>query len=263
MAKWKVLMGSALFVGGTLASSGCAVKAVDSFTLEVDLPANFRFRGDAIYEPARGEVCTLPERRGKRPDFKVLDTPGKPEANRVSFTVPLTERVNNCPLVLRSITFDMYAKWGERWSDVGGDYAFIGMRDRLESGMSGMPESGVQVLPGGCQWFFRTMGPLHAIRKLLKCNSLDAEGQPRTARAGGVVQRGALQGKTLRMVLGLTDEELPAFDDRWVAVSGGWKRCMGDSLDDVYAFCRGNTTDFKPFKMPDGRICNIYPTCKE
>lgn len=252
-----------LLAGGVLASSGCGTKPVDSFTLEVDLPATFRFRGDAIYQPATGETCTLPRRRGKRPDFKVFDTPGKPVANRVSFEVPLTERVDGCPLVLRSITFDMYAKWGERWSDVGGDYAFIGVRDRLEVGMAGMPESGVQELPGRCQWFFRTIGPLHAIRKVLICNSFDEGGQLRMARAGGVVWRSQLAGKTLRMVLDLTNEEQPAIDDNWVAVSGGWKRCMGEGLDDVFAYCRGNTTDFKPFKMPDGRICNVYPTCTE
>lgn len=252
-----------LLAGGVLASSGCGTKPVDSFTLEVDLPATFRFRGDAIYQPATGETCTLPRRRGKRPDFKVFDTPGKPVANRVSFEVPLTEQVDGCPLVLRSITFDMYAKWGERWSDVGGDFAFIGVRDRLEVGMAGMPESGVQELPGRCQWLFRTVGPEHAIRKILKCNSLDAGGQLRMSRAGGVLSRDELYGKTVRMILELTSEERPYMGDNWVRFPQGWKRCLGESPEDQFAFCRGNTTDFKPVKMPDGRKCNIYPTCTE
>lgn len=80
--------------------------------------------------------------------------------------------------------------------------------------------------------------------------------------AGGVAQRDQLAGKKLRMVLALTDEEQPYFDDNWVAVPGGWKRCKGENFEDIDAFCRGNTTDFKPIKMPDGRICDVYPSCK-
>lgn len=95
------------------------------------------------------------------------------------------------------------------------------------------------------------------------CNSLDAIGQPSKSRAGGFVQRDQLEGKTLRMVLAVASEELPAVDDNWVAVPGGWRRCMGESLDDVVAYCRGNTTDFKAIKMPDGRVCDVYPTCTE
>ena len=81
------------------------------------------------------------------------------------------------------------------------------------------------------------------------------------AQAGGYVSRAGLRGKTLRMVLALTEEEQPAVQDNWVKVVGGWKRCRGESQEDIFAFCRGNVSDFKAFKMPDGRLCNIYPTC--
>ena len=64
------------------------------------------------------------------------------------------------------------------------------------------------------------------------------------------------------VMLRMTDEERPAFDDNWVAVPGGWKRCKGMDFADLDAYCNGNNTDFKPIKMPDGRICNIYPTCE-
>ncbi|WP_431037710.1 hypothetical protein [Pseudomonas yamanorum] len=251
------------FVCSVMAASGCAMKPVDSFTLEVDLPANFRFKSDAAYRPATGEICTLPKRRGKQPEDKVFDTLGKPVANRVSFEVPLTEVVDGCPLVLRSITFDMYAKWGERSADVGGDFAFVNVLDRLEEGRAGMPESGVQELRGRCQWLFRTVGPLHAIRKILKCNSLDGGGRLLKARAGGVLQRDQLNGKNVRIVLELMHEERPYMGDNWVRFPNGWKRCFGKSQEDQFAFCRGNTADFKPFKMPDGRECMIYPTCTE
>lgn len=258
-----VIVRRMLLVSAVFAISGCALKPADSFNLEVDLPANFRFRGDAVYRPATGETCTLPKRRGKRPEFKVFDTAGKPVANRVSFDVPLTEQVNGCPLVLGSITFDIYGKWGEHWSAVGGDYAYINVLDRLETDMPGMPASGVQELAAQCQWLFRTSGPLHAIRKVMRCSSLNVDGQMHKGRAGGLVQWDELRGNTVRMVLAVTEEERPYMGDNWVRFPQGWKRCMGRNLEDQYAFCRGNTTDFKPFKMPDGRLCNIYPTCTE
>lgn len=239
--------------------TGCAGKPTDSVTLEVDLPAQFRFIAGANYSPATGEMCTLPARRGRRPERKILITQYKPEAERVSFDLPLSQVIEGCPSVLRSVDFDVRAKWGVRDSDVGGDRAVVGIRDRWDYG-TGMPESGVQVLAGRCHWLFRTVGPHHAIRKILQCRSLDATGQQRLA--GGVAQRDQLAGKKLRMVLALTDEEEPYFDDNWVAVPGGWKRCKGDSFEDMDAFCHGNTTDFKAIKMPDGRICDVYPSCK-
>ena len=127
--------------------------------------------------------------------------------------------------------------------------------------MSLMADTRVQDLPGQCQWLFRTIGPQHALIKVLRCNSLRPGGQPTKARAGGYVSRNGLPGKTVRMVLALTEEEQPAVGDNWVKVAGGWKRCRGESQEDIFAFCRGNVSDFKAFKMPDGRLCGIYPTC--
>lgn len=239
--------------------SGCAATPVDSFTLEVDLPPEFELKTAANYRPATGETCTLPKRRGKRPERKVFFTDYKPTPSRVSYELPLSETVEGCPLVLRSVEFDFYAKWGKRSADVGGDMAGIYIADRLD--VPRMPESGVQELPAQCQWWFRTVGPLHGIRKILQCRSLDAQGKLQKSKAGGAAQRDQLPGKTLRMVLSVTAEEEPAFDDRWIAVPGGWKRCKGESFEDLRAYCGSNTTDFKPIKMPDGRICDVYPTC--
>jgi hypothetical protein len=256
MSRW---LGHALLAVGMVWLTGCAGRAADSFTLEVDLPAEFELKTAANYRPAPGEICTLPRRRGKRPERKVFFTDYKPSASRVSYELPLNERVEGCPLVLASVEFDFNAKWGTRNADFGGDYARIYFRDRLET--HGMPESGIQQLNGVCQWWFRTIGPAHGIRKILQCRSIDATGQLQTARPGGVAQRDQLPGKTLRMVLTVTDEEQPAFDNKWVAVPGGWKRCRGKSFEDMYAFCNGDTTHFKPIKMPDGRICDVYPSC--
>jgi hypothetical protein len=87
-------------------------------------------------------------------------------------------------------------------------------------------------------------------------------GNLQESRVGGVAQRPQLPGKKLRLVLSVSEDELPAFDDNWINVPGGWKRCRGKNFADRDAYCNGNTTDFKPIKMPDGRICNIYPSCE-
>lgn len=256
-------MRGALAVLGTGWLSGCAVGPVHHFTLEVDLPAQFRFVGAANYRPARDQLCKLPQRRGKRPEQKIIIADYKPVAGRVSYDLPLTETIEGCPTVLRSVEFDFYAKWGAHDTDVSGDLGGIYFTDPIESeGVAGMPDSGVQELPGQCMWFFRTAGPSHAIRKLLECKALDAMGHRQKIRAGGVVQRDLLPGKTVRLVLAFTDEEEPAFDRRWIAVPGGWKRCRGKSFEDLQGACDNDTTDFKPITMPDGRTCDVYPTCK-
>ncbi|NMZ36654.1 hypothetical protein [Pseudomonas proteolytica] len=248
----------ALLVVGMAWLAGCASVPAERFTLQVDLPANFRFKSAANYSPAAGESCTLPVRRGKRPERKVFSVAYNTAASRVTQDLPLTETVEGCPLVLRSVEFDFYARWGTRDTDIGGDIAAIYIQERAGGETPGLE---TLELKGRCQWFFRTVGRLHGIRKILKCNSLAENGQPEKTRAGGVVQRDRLMGKTLRLVLNVSDEELPAFDDNWIAVPGGWRRCRGNSFEDTSAYCRGNTTDFKPIKMPDGRICDVYPTC--
>ncbi|MBH3423924.1 MULTISPECIES: hypothetical protein [Pseudomonas] len=245
---------------GMACTSGCARVPVDRVTLQVDLPANFRVKSAANYSPATGESCTLPWRRGKRPERKIFSVPYNPTASRVTQELPLTETVEGCSLVLRSVEFDFYARWGVRDTDVGADMAAIYIQDR--AGVE-RPESGAPELKGRCQWLFRTLGSQHAIRKILKCNALDNEGQPQGAPAGGVVPRNRLPGNTLRLVLEVANEEKPYMGNTWVRVPQGWKRCQGKNMDDQYGFCTKGAAHFRPFKMPDGRECTVYPTCTE
>lgn len=167
-----------LLVLGMAWTSGCAVVPVDRFTLEVDLPANFRVKSAANYSPAAGERCTLPWRRGKRPERKIFSVPYSPVASRVTQTLPLTETVEGCPLVLRSVEFDFYARWGARDTDVGGDIAAIHIQDRLDadgpgglsrgagvastmqvvlshSGAGACDQENPHVQISGCKWAFR------------------------------------------------------------------------------------------------------------
>jgi hypothetical protein len=165
--------------------------------------------------------------------------------------------------VLSSLKLNLDAKWGTRWHDIGGDFASLSFRDVLGTDLPAFPSTGAQAFQGKCQWLFRPLGPKRNIRKILHCRAVDADGQMVKRMAGGVLQRDQLPGRTVRILFRMAKEEEPYMGDNWIRFPQGWKRCMGESLEDQDAFCRGNTTNFKPFKMPDGRTCTVYPNCTE
>jgi len=165
--------------------------------------------------------------------------------------------------MLSRFSFELQGKFGTDRLDIGRDYAGISIQDKVTDSPSTSVASGPKVLQNQCQWLFRTAGPDRYIVKILKCRTANENGQMLHSGAGGVLQRDQLAGNTVKMVFTMAVEEQPAVGDNWVKFPSGWKRCMGNSLEDPYAFCRGNTTDFKPFKMPDGRDCTVYPRCIE
>ena len=248
-----------------LAAGGCVFAPAQSFTLQAEVPADFRVKADAYYEPATGETCEAPPRqRGKvAPNRKFFTSEYQNVARTAEFQILLTTRAGGCPLVLSSLRLNLDAKWGTRWSDIGGDFASLSFRDALGGDFPAFPISGVQEFRGQCQWLFRTAGPKQAIVKILHCRATDAHGQMVKRMAGGVLQRDQLSGRTVRMVFRMAAEERPFGQDTWIRFPQGWKRCLGESLEDQDAFCRDNTTDFKSFKMPDGRECTVYPNCTE
>lgn len=252
-------------IGGLLAAMGCSALPGESFTLQAELPANFKFSGDAYYAPATGETCTVPQRSsGREPDRKYFESDYQNTTHRVEFKVPLTERVGGCPLVLSSIKIDLTGKWGERkwgndWGQIHSDFASLSFRDELPMGYPGMPASGVREFQGQCMWLFRTMGPERAIRKILKCQDFDGQGQLQKWRPGGALQRDQLAGKTVRLEIGLTEEEEPYYGRSWQKTPSGWKPC----LETKEAFRCQTPPTFTDFKMPDGRTCTVYPNCNE
>ena len=188
-----------LLLAASLLLGGCASGAGDSFSLQADLPANFKFTGDAYYVPAPGETCSVPERiDGRRPDRKFFESDYEAAAHRVEFQVPLRDKVRGCPLVLRSMRVELDAKWtdrkfGRNWRDTGGDVASLSFRDALPANYPGMPTSGVRAVDGQCHWMFRTVGPQRYIIKLLKCQALE-DGQLQKWKPGAVLQREAESG---------------------------------------------------------------------
>lgn len=244
--------------------AGCATP--ETFTLQADLPAHFKFTGDAYYVPAPGENCSLPAYiDGRKPDRKFFKSDYVETAHRVEFQVPLTDTVKGCPLVLRSMLVDVGGKWGERkwgsgWLDISSDSASLSFRDTLPANYAGMPASGTRQFDGQCHWMFRTFGKQRNLIKLLKCQSLE-DGQLQKWKPGGVLQRDQLPGKTVRLVIGLSAEEEPYYDDAWIKTPEGWRPCTGRWGTKNEEFCTA-PPQFTDFKL-NGRTCTVYPNCTE
>ena len=248
-------------VAGVMAVSGCSVRSADSFTLVTELPPGFSIKGEASYVPRTGEACTVPPRKGRNyPGLKFFEQKLSNDAQTARFEVPLTSKEGGCPLVLDSFGYEVDAKYGADFRNVGRAHTGISFRDGNAN--SPAPPS-VLVLQKQCQWFFRTAGPDRYIVKILKCKSVETPDLASDSDIKGPMQRAQFAGKTIKVIFAISSEERPAVGDNWVQFPTGWKRCMGDSLEDPYAFCDGNKTDFKPFKMPDGRDCTVYPNCTE
>ncbi|MDY7562611.1 hypothetical protein QN382_20155 [Pseudomonas sp. 10B1] len=249
----------ALFIISVGAMIGCSAKPVDTFKLQTAMPANFELQALASYAPASGETCTVKRGTPTRFPFK---SELQEAAHTVEFDIPLAKIADSCSLVLKSIKLDIKGRYGPRWTNIGIDSAWLTILDR-ETGTPPLLGKSGQLFNGQCQWLFRTMGPNRYLAKILKCRAEDKKGEVLPRLAGGILKRGQLAGETVNIAFRIVEEELPYMGDTWVKFANGWKRCMGKGLDDAYAFCRGNNTDFKSFRMPDGRDCSIYPSCTE
>ena len=253
--KW----GQAFCLGAfALVMSGCSMTPPKTFTVRADVPENFTVTGTGNYIPAPGETCT--GRSGK--PFRVGRLHFKPDqpktAHQVEFKVPLTDNEHGCSSVLHSLKLTIEGRWGPGREHTSQESANFSISDETSQ-----QASTPQVFEGQCQWLFRTMGPYRYIVKIPKCRALNTNGDMEKRMIGGRLHRDQLADSTVKLVLSVAKEEEPAVGDNWVKFPTGWKRCMGKGLDDRYGFCRGNTTDFKPFKMPDGRDCTVYPNCTE
>lgn len=244
------------------AVSGCSViKPADSFTLVTELPPGFSIQGEATYVPRMGEICSVPAKTGRSyQGRKFFKQELSDSAQTARFEVPLTSAEGGCLLVLKSFSYEVDAKYGAAQLNLGRDYTGIAFKDGIADSQN--PPSPL-VLQKQCEWLFRTVGTNRYIAKILKCKSVATPEQASGTVAEGPLRLAELKAKTVKVIFVISSEETPYMEDTWVKFPKGWKRCMGENLEDPYGFCSGNTTDFKPFKMPDRRDCNIYPNCTE
>lgn len=241
-------------LGGAL--SGCSLIPADTFTLQTDMPPNFQLKADAYYVPATGEACTVPPRkRGYVPDRKIFTSEPQSSAHTAVFNIPLTARVGDCPLVLKSVKLDVEGRWGPNKFNLDSDYASLSFRD----GTSNLKP---QVFNGECKWLFRTMGPYRYIVKILQCRAVDGQGKVVERLAGGILRRDSLAGKTVKLAFKVAIEEEPYYDDAWLKTPKGWKPCTGRWGTNNEEYCT-TPPQFTDFKMPDGRSCTAYPNCSE
>ena len=233
--------------------SGCSMMQTESFTFQADMPENFTINPVAYYASASGDSCSSKNR---------IQSGQSIETRPVEFKLPLTDTTRGCSMVLTNVVLHIEGQWGKRELDMSLQRAGLSIRDEPTENLRPFPTSGPLVFQGQCQWFFRTMGPYRYIVKILECRALDANGVVQKSLAGGALQRDQLAGKTVKLILREAKEEQPYFDRYWIKTNSGWKPCKGNWGRDIEELCV-TPPQFKPFKMPDGRDCTVYPNCTE
>ena len=254
-----------IFKGGVLGScmalvAGCVMGKSESFTFTADLPPNFAYYAVAKYAPTKGETCTVTLDDNPYLGFnREWRTAYKPESE-----IPIYRTVKGCRLAIYKIDLEINAIYGADYGDFSGDTTAVIIREELKTQYKGtFDTNGESAIKGQCQWLFRTQGPKRRLSKGLDCKKTDDQGVVTKGRPVGAYTLDQLPGKTVILKIKLADEERPGWGDTWVKFPNGWKRCMGEGLEDQRGYCHGNYTDFSSFLMPDGRSCSIYPGCTE
>ena len=256
----KVIVKTLLLGACALSTTGCFTGESDSFIFTADLPANFAYYAVAKYAPAKGETCTVTLDDNPYLGFnREWRTAYKPESE-----IPIYRTVKGCRLAIYKIDLEINAIYGTDYGDFSGDTTAVIIREELKTQYKGtFDTNGESAIKGQCQWLFRTQGPKRRLSKGLDCKKIDDQGVVTKGRPVGAYTLDQLPGKTVILKIKLADEERPGWGDTWVKFPNGWKRCMGEGLEDQRGYCHGNYTDFSSFLMPDGRSCSIYPGCTE
>jgi hypothetical protein len=218
----------------------------ESFTLAGELPANFFIKGQAYYYVAND--CD------GRADVKTFKNSYQGQAQQYNFTIPVNYRDGLCEMALSKVDLFINGRYGDKdWQQTYADGGLL-IVDKLPEGAPGFQADGSLTKQAECTWWFqlsKAKSRKGEISKLLNCKG-----------AGAYLLRDELPGKTVKLEFRMNPEEEPSHDDTWVQFPGGWKPCLGKGIDDSYGFCRGNTKDFRTFKMDD-RVCTVYPNCTE
>ena len=256
----KVIVQTLLLGACALSTTGCFTGESDNFIFTADLPANFAYYAVAKYAPAKGETCTVTLDDNPYLGFnREWRTAYKPESE-----IPIYRTVKGCRLAIYKIDLEINAIYGADYGDFSGDTTAVIIREELKTQYKGtFDTNGESAIKGQCQWLFRTQGPKRRLSKGLDCKKIDDQGVVTKGRPVGAYTLDQLPGKTVILKIKLADEERPGWGDTWVKFPNGWKRCMGEGLEDQRGYCHGNYTDFSSFLMPDGRSCSIYPGCTE
>ncbi|MDU9404438.1 hypothetical protein RTH46_18265 [Pseudomonas sp. zfem004] len=245
---------------GLVSVVGCVEEKPNTFKLVGELPPDFGYEAVALYEPEPGTKCEVTDWRRTMPSFNR----NWPKEYSPTSVIEIRKTIKGCRMIVSHIKIRVMAFYGSAFHHRSEDRANVGVYTELdEKYRRVMNAEDGDTFYGKCQWLFRTMGPDRVIRKILDCKKDNERGEVSLGSPFGAYLVSQLPGKTVRMNIRLEDKEIPSIGDTWIEFPYGWKRCLGKGVNDLYGFCRGNQTDFVDFKMPDGRICSIYPNCGE
>lgn len=185
-----------------IALGGCAN---NEFTLEADLPGDFKLTGDAQYSSADCSGSA-----GQTVTHRIFETPGHSERpKRVSFQVPLSTRDGGCTRDLSQIRIELD---GETAEHPGGSsapdlaFATLDFRDRLPDVAKRMPDRGVRIFDGRCRWVQPAPGELLIKGRTLQCHASDLMGNWFEGVPGGSLQRNELPGRIVRLAIGMAPD---------------------------------------------------------
>ncbi|WP_194790936.1 hypothetical protein [Pseudomonas sp. UFMG81] len=244
---------------GLVAVVGCAEEKSNTFKLVGELPPDFAYEAVAHYEPEPGTKCEVTDWRRTMPSF---NRPWPKEYNPTSI-IEIRKAIKDCRIIVSHIEIRIMATYRGAFYQEAEDRADVGIYTELDDKYKRVmnAEDG-DTFYGECQWVFRTKGSDRVIAKFLDCKKDNERGERSVGSPFGAYLVDQLPGKTIRMNIRLADEERPYIKMAWEKFPNGWKRCLGDGPHDVDGFCDDNPGKFSNFKMPDGRICNIYPGCE-
>ncbi|CAK18095.1 conserved hypothetical protein [Pseudomonas entomophila L48] len=239
---------------------GCKEELPNTFKLVGELPPDFAYSAAAYYKPEPGTECSVTDWKRTMPTF---NSDWRKEYNPVSI-IEIYKIIKGCRMVISHIRIRIFGVYGKVFNQVTEADANVGIYTELDDKYRRvMNADDGDTFYGECQWLFRTMHKERNIRKILRCKKDKERGERFVGNPFGAYLVDQLPGKTIRMNIRVVESERPYFKDTWVKFPRGWKRCIGKGVDDLSGYCQGNYSDFIDFKMPDGRICNLYPGCEE
>lgn len=239
------MMQSALIKQAPLPEIG--LPSQDALQLKGELPPNFSLYALAHYEPESKMNCIEQYVMGFA-FYKVHEQKFKQDFSKLpqsfNFSIPSTYKFDRCTLSLKNINLFSFGQYHEdktATSDIILDTTTSPPRDAPK-----FDTTGVLSINNECTWSFYIQGQT-TLDKGLFCNIEQIH-----------IPKNKIQSGTIAIVYKMAPQEIPLQPDNWVAVKGGWRRCL--STDDPQ-ICRGKQPE--EFFLLDGHICTIYPGCTE
>lgn len=219
----------------------------DALQLKGELPPNFSLYAFAHYEPESKRKCVEQYVLGLSL-YKTHEQKFKQDSSKLpqsfSFAIPSKYTFDRCTLSLKHINLASVGQYHE--DRTANHYTFLNTTRSPPRYAPKFDASGVLSINNECTWRFYIQGQ-PGLSKGLSC-SVEQIYIPKTR----------IQNSTIAITYRISSHETPLEPDNWVAIKGGWRRCL--STDDA-RICREEQPD--QLFLLDGHICTIYPGCTD